>query len=231
MRRQLESDGFPRLQMTLIVAITGAAGFVASYLLLHAGLREMWVRYPAAVGFSYLVFLFLLWLWLRSSASDYADIPDFSGVGTSGSSGGGCGSELTESHPVLPGDSGDVGDVLGAAADTDEFAIPLVAIILFAVLILSSFWVIYTAPALFAELLVDGALAAGLYRRLRGGKPHHWIETAVRRTGMLFLATAVLVAACGWLMTIYAPGARSIGDVLAHARQPRHEGVQVVDRH
>lgn len=78
-RGDLERDSFPRLQMFLLVTLTGASGFVASYFLLHAGFVEMWLRYLVSFGVAYLMFLFLLWLWLRTRADDYADIPDISG--------------------------------------------------------------------------------------------------------------------------------------------------------
>jgi hypothetical protein len=36
--------------MTVIVAATGLAGFLASFFLLHAGPKIMWIRYLLAVG-------------------------------------------------------------------------------------------------------------------------------------------------------------------------------------
>ena len=45
LRDRLERQGFPRLQMLLLVSLTGAAGFVASFTLLRLGLTEMWLRY------------------------------------------------------------------------------------------------------------------------------------------------------------------------------------------
>lgn len=241
LRRKLEWDGFPRLQMTLIVTITGGVGFLASYALLNLGLPEMWVRYLCAVAIAYLAFLFLLWLWLRTSASDYTEFPDlpdlvpsprtpcdgpptFSGKGGQFGGGGASGSfddpaGAWESTAALCEDGGGIGDTLSAASEAEEFAIPLMAIILFAILLFSSFWIIYSAPILFAEMLVDGALAAGLYRRIRGLESRHWMEAALRRTWLPFMATAVLVSACGWAMSQYAPDAKSIGEVAAHVRQ------------
>lgn len=67
---ELEREGSSRLQMSLLVMLTGASGFVASYVLLRAGLTEMWLRYLAAFGVAYLAFLALLWLWLRTRADD-----------------------------------------------------------------------------------------------------------------------------------------------------------------
>ena len=240
MRIEIERDGFPRLQMLLLVSITGAAGFFASFCLLKSGMLDMWMRYLAAFGIAYLVFLGLLWLWLRTKAEDYGDFPDFSDLvpssgrgadtapafsGKGGSFDGGGASAsyddpaancATEHDADLP-----IGDALGAAAEADEFAIPLSVLIFIGALVLSSFWVIYLAPALFAELLVDGVLAASLYRRLRGLETRHWLETAVRRTIWPFVLTAVIVGAAGWSMQRYAPEAHSIGAVIQHAKRSR----------
>lgn len=234
-RSHLERDGFPRLQMLLLVSLTGSAGFVASYFFLRAGLTEMWLRYLASFGIAYLAFLVLLWLWLRTRAEDYADLPDilhvappspdvsgaaYCGQGGSFDGGGASGSyDSLADHIAVPADAGDViGDALGATTEAEEFAIPLAALLLVGALILSSFFMIYSAPVLFAELLVDGVLSASLYRKLRGLKTQHWLETALRRTAWPFVLTAVFVSATGWVMTLYAPGAHSIGDVVFKTR-------------
>lgn len=78
--------------------------------------------------------------------------------------------------------------------------------------------VVYSAPLLFAELLVDGVLTVGLYRRLRGMESQHWLETAIKRTAWPFAITAVLVFASGWGMQKYAPEAHTIGQVMVHAK-------------
>lgn len=239
---KLERDGFPRLQMLLIVAMTGAAGLVASFVLLQVGLTAMWLRYLVAFGAAYLAFLLLLWLWLRTRAEDYLDVPDLSGLGPSGSNGnaaptftgeggnfGGGGASGSYGHPIdapvvdasaaVGGDHGGaVGETLGAAAGADEFVIPLLVLVALGALLLSSLWVVYSAPALFAELLVDGVLAAGLYRRLRRLEHQHWLETAFRRTVWPFILTAIVVCVAAWGMSLYAPEAHSIGQVLAHAK-------------
>ena len=76
-RRLLLSRGMPRVQMSLILAVTGLAGFLASFALLHAGLTRMWLRYPVSVLFAYAVFLLLLRLWLfLHSREPLPDLPD-----------------------------------------------------------------------------------------------------------------------------------------------------------
>ena len=235
-RGRLERDGFPRLQMSLLVTLTGASGFVASNVLLHAGWIDMGFRYLAAFAVAYMVFLLLLWLWLRTSAEDYLDLPNiieprpsvagspvgsYGGQGGEFGGGGASGSFDAVSEPLatLEDTPGPVGEVLGTAAEADEFAIPLLVLLLAAALVFSSLFMIYSAPILFAELLVDGVLTASLYRRLRGLEQRHWLETALRRTALPFALTAAIVSASGWGMARYAPGAHSMGDVIAHARQ------------
>ncbi|HYC42242.1 MAG TPA: hypothetical protein VEB70_04560 [Noviherbaspirillum sp.] len=239
MRLRIERESFPRLQMFFLVSLTGAAGFLASFSLLAAGMASMSTRYPVAVGIAYLVFLFLLWLWLRTSAGDYADLADpslipaprrssaaaredaFAGKGGEADGGGASGNfVLPDEASACTTDLADpVGEALGTAAQAEEFAIPLVAIVLAAAIALSSVFVIYSAPLLFAELLIDATLAASLYRRLRGIDARHWLETAVRRTALPFLITAGFSAAIGWGLHTYAPGANSVGKAIVHLKQ------------
>ena len=231
LRARLLQQGFPRLQMLLLVSLTGMAGFLASFTLLWLGLAEMWLRYLVAVSFAYLAFLGLLWLWLRTRAEDYVDIPDVSGLspsrggwhegddfsGGEGEFGGGgaSGSFDSPQGDTVGNAFESVGDAVSGA---DELALPLVVILFVGALLLSSLWIVYSAPILFAELLVDGVLAASLYRRLRGLESQHWLETALKRTVWPFVVTGLLVSAIGWGMQVYAPGAQSIGEVMAHAK-------------
>lgn len=239
-RCKLERDSFPRLQMLLLVTLTGASGFIASYIFLHAGLVEMWLRYLASFAVGYLVFLVLLWLWLRTRAEDYADVSVDSGSSSSGScgsgtsysgkggdfgGGGASGSfDMPSENLLAIGESeGPVGDVLGTVAEAEEFAVPLFIALLIGAMVFSSFlmlyYMVYSAQALFAELLVDGVLSASLYRRLRDLETRHWLETAFRHTALPFALAAAVTSASGWAMSVYAPEAHSIGDVIVHVRQ------------
>ena len=49
MRERLDAQSYPRLQMSLIVSLTGLAGLLASASLLKLGLHSMAWRYPAAL--------------------------------------------------------------------------------------------------------------------------------------------------------------------------------------
>lgn len=253
LRWRLERDSFPRLQMLLLVLLTAGSGLLASFALLHAGLTHMGWRYGAAFLLAYGVFLGLLWLWLRTRAEDYADIPDLTDLGrlvpsepsTSGGSstleglgghfgGGGASSHFdapavaeTLSEPAAPAEAlsngGDaIGQALGAAAEGEELAIPLIVIVLAAALVLSSAFIVYSAPSLFAELLLDGTLAATLYRRLHRLERRHWLETALRQTLLPFLLTGLLVTGCGAALHHFAPGAHTLGEAWQQARTPQN---------
>jgi hypothetical protein len=213
--------------MTLLVALTGGIGFVFSALLLKVGVETIWLRYALAVIAAYAAFLGLLWLWLRTRARDYVDAPgvpdgpvssgknasELDVVGDGGEFGGGGASGTFETSSAEAVDVPDaIGDAIGSA---DEAAIPVAALLIALAIALSSLWLVYLAPTLLAELVLDVALAAGLYRRLRHVDARHWLETAVRRTVLPFTLTMFAVIALGaWIEHAY-PGARSIGDVLA----------------
>ncbi|WP_326540950.1 hypothetical protein [Pseudorhodoferax sp.] len=235
MTERLSRDSFPRMQMALIVALTGGFGLLASFLLLRLGLDAMALRYPLALACAYLFFLFLVWLWLRTNASDYldlADIPvpqprlprspiDFASGGGGDFGGGGASAAFDGAAPAAETLAGAptnaLGEAASAAADGDELAIPLVVVALAIGLAVASLYVVYIAPVLFAEVLVDGALSYALFRHLRGQDPAHWLSSTVRRTLLPFAATAVFLAGVGAAMAAYAPGAKSVGQVMEHA--------------
>ncbi|KFI06624.1 hypothetical protein [Massilia sp. BSC265] len=54
MRARLLREGFPRVQMFILVALTGLAGFAAPTAMLAAGPDAMALRYALAMGAAYL---------------------------------------------------------------------------------------------------------------------------------------------------------------------------------
>lgn len=240
-KRRLIRESFPRLQMALIVALTGGFGLLASFTLLRLGLDSMALRYPLALAFAYLFFLFLIWLWLRTNADDYRDAPDIVNLALSrGESGGppdlqsggggdfgGGGATAAFDGSAAPVDEavasplGTVREAAETAAQADEAAIPLAAIALAVGIAVASLYVVYIAPVLFAEVLVDGALSYALFRHLRGQDRQHWLASAFGRTIWPFTATAVFLMVVGAAMAAYAPGAKSVGQVVKHASAQR----------
>lgn len=232
--RGLRESGYPRAEMSLILALTGGAGFLASFGMLKAGIDSMALRYPLAVAVAYLVFLLLLWIWLRSrqEATDALDLLDLApsdgggGVppirGGGGSFGGGgatghFGPAFTPATPSSPlEDLPLVGDAIGAAADADEFAIPLLIVLAVVGVAVASLYVVFLAPMIVMELAVDGALVYTLHRRLRRISAGNWFRAAFRLTALPFAVAAAILALAGFGLQHVAPGADSIGDLFRH---------------
>ncbi|HEX5718205.1 MAG TPA: hypothetical protein VF179_18735 [Thermoanaerobaculia bacterium] len=202
----------PRVQMMLLLAATGGAGFLASYGLLQLGVDRMALRYPLAVGIAYLVFFLVLRLWLafqRDPDDDSVDgldlAVDVADIGLDVMSFG--------SSPPMPvakpsGPSLDVG-----VPDLDEGIFLVVIAAVAAVVLGAVIYVIYLAPLLLAEVLVDGVLLVGFYKRLKRPQPEHWALCAVRRTWIPAIIVAVTFFFAGLLFQSLAPEARSIGGV------------------
>lgn len=226
LRRYLLQSSYPRLQMCLLVALTAAAGLLASWLLLSSGMTAMGTRYPLSVGIAYLVFLGLLWLWMRTTWDEYVedtvDVVDMLASRRQGMAPSEAQARVgLESSAEFSGgaDSGSgVFDAIDFVA-ADEFVIPLallavlVAVCASLVFVLAS--VVWSAPVLFAELLFDGVLAAGLYRRLRRADAQHWLQAALRHTFWPFVLAAVFAAAAGFALQYFVPDATTLSQALA----------------
>jgi hypothetical protein len=227
----------PRFQMGVIVLTAGAFGFLTSYVFLHLGLRSMTIRYPLAVGVAYLMFLGMLRLWLayqgrrledRTGFSDIIDLPGFGGgpsmpepfVGAGGSFGGAGASASFEEVATVGSveSSASLSEAASSAShglslDLDELWLIVLALLVLISGAVLACYAIYIAPALFAEILVDGVLIAGLYHRLRAQDMQHWLKAAVKRTWLPVMGTAMVLAISGFLMQKLVPEARSIAEL------------------
>lgn len=112
-------------------------------------------------------------------------------------------------HPV----SSELGVGLSWATDLDDDGLkllPLFAVAAIAVGLFAAGSVVWAAPQLLAEILVDGAIAGGAYRKLRRG---NWAGGVVRRTWKPLLAILVAFVLLGVAGHYANPGADSIGDL------------------
>jgi hypothetical protein len=230
-----------RMQMALMTLLTGVVGFLASFALLRVGLDRLWLRYALALLMAYCAFFCLLRLWLRLhglrfGADEIADptavadaLPDsgppsVADFGGAGGRFGGSGATSQFGSPRLaatPGQAQSDGSSfeVGSLFDADEFYLVLAIAAAVVGALFASLWIVYSAPSLLAELLVDGVLIGGLYRRLRREPPRSWMITALRRTALPFAATFLLFILAGLYIQHELPGARSMGDVVRHVRQ------------
>ena len=145
------------------------------------------------------------------------DLSEAGNAASNGSSYGGGSSGSSSS-------SSGIGDTLSGVGDADDLVIPLAIAAFVLALLLSTLYVVYSAPMLLAELSVDFLLATGLYRRLKKIPETAWLGTAIKRTIWPFLITALVISASGWVLQNSAPGANTLSEVLTY-----HEAHQDAD--
>jgi hypothetical protein len=97
--------------------------------------------------------------------------------------------------------------------DFDELALIVLAVVVAVGGLFAVFYIVYVAPALLAEILVDALLAGGLYRAARNAEPQYWLRTALRKTAVPAMLALVLFGTCGFLLQKAVPEARTIGTV------------------
>lgn len=230
-KHQLLRDSFPRIEISIILLFTALTGFLTSYWLLHAGFSSMTLRYPVCIAAAYCIFLLLLRLWLglhnpqTRAGNSYdnlvGDLPvsladttinessraafefggggDFSGAGAGGS--WGSGGDL----PILDG--------VDLGFDSEELGWIILAVIAILGGLLATFYIVWIAPILFAEILVDGVLITGLYHRVKKIERRYWLKTAVKKTLLPAVLAALFFSLAGFAMHKISPEAHSIGEV------------------
>jgi hypothetical protein len=203
-QQRLLRKSVPRLLVTLILLLTGLAGFLASFSLLHLGMSSMWLRFPTAILIAYCVFLLLLRLWLWMLKRGVRGDIDLSG--------------LDFSYVTQPPSQITRNSASGISFDLDleEGWLVVLAIAAMVAGLVASFYVIYIAPSLLAEILVDGALVAGLYKRVNSGEQRHWLNGALRQTVIPAILVALFFTIAGVALHKAAPEAHTVGEVWHH---------------
>lgn len=114
---------------------------------------------------------------------------------------------------VVPQVQSESGGGLSWAADLDDDGLkllPLFAVAAIAVGLFAAGSVVWSAPQLLAEILVDGAIAGQAYRGLRKG---NWTGGVLRRTWKPMLAVLLAFVLLGFAGHYFNPAADSIGDL------------------
>jgi hypothetical protein len=215
--------------MTAIMILTWAAWFLSSAGLLWLGVESMALRYPLAVGIAYLVFLGMLWAWLRvmlsgraraEAIADASSAPPGSAMAAAALAASRRFSTIT---PARPGGNesrqreeagkSDPGLLelcdLGGECDAGGFVLILALIALLSVLIVGGLTVA-ASPVLFAELLVDGLAMMAVSRSVRRSAVSHWSSGVLRRTWLPTTITAVVFFLVGLGLQTAAPGSATL---------------------
>lgn len=118
------------------------------------------------------------------------------------------------------GSSGSSGNVSGSSLDFDlgdEGCLPVVVLLLLLALLVGIFgagaYLIYQAPAIFAEAAFQAALASGLVKAARGLDTGGWKGSVWRVTWLPFVIVLALAFAFGWAAHRYCPAATKATEV------------------
>lgn len=235
-RQRLLRHGLPRLQVSLILSVTALAGFLTSYTLLSFGVLRMWVRYPAAILVAYFVFLILLalWLWVQRRSfeldanlaegvtdafpASHEHVGDGSGGDFVGAGSGETWESVNASPPPGISSWGSNSSIEIFDLDLDDGWLIVIAIVAIVGGLIASFYVVYIAPVLLAEILVDGALIAGLYKRVKPIEERHWLRSAVRKTVVPALLVTLCFTVAGFSLQKAIPEAHTIGEAWKYVR-------------
>lgn len=244
----------PRIQISIILALTALAAFATSAVLLRVGLTEMGIRYPLAVIAGYIVFLFLLriWIWLQNddpiseididlpgdlvvpsldlggSSSGSGTGPDVIFGGGGDFAGAGAGGAWSDSDAPVPTHAAFVASSSSSASssassgsggidldfDLDEGVALLIVIVVVLLVFSALIYVVWIAPVLLAELIVDAAVVSTLYRPVKNIERQHWLLTALKKTGLAALFILFLSLVGGIVMQAAVPEAVTIGQFL-----------------
>ena len=97
--------------------------------------------------------------------------------------------------------------------DVDLDAIIIVVVVL--LLVFSALiYVIWIAPVLLAELVIDAAVVGSLYRPVKNIERTHWLRTALRKTAIPAGIVMLLFFIAGFVMQAAVPEAVTIGQFL-----------------
>lgn len=225
-RGHLRRRGISRGIISGILFVTALAGFLASVLLLKAGLGQMWLRYPLAVLLAWGVFLGLVRLWAEVERSTMRMDEELARPDSPGEE------EAPARESVWRGKVPETDPdewwfwrgVLDFLSNFLEFEGCLIVGAIVAVMAMAAGaaiaigGMILQAEALLAEVLLDAVLITALYQRLRKKELDWWTSGVLRQTIKPVLMIMGCLVIAGVFAHHYAPEARSVGGVWRHWR-------------
>ncbi|AXI04200.1 hypothetical protein HYN46_15940 [Aquirhabdus parva] len=183
--------------MASFVLLAGLVAFIVSSLLLKVGTESMALRYAAGLFFGYLTLCLSLWLWTGSHPKHIASDLDANEMSKNSQS----------AHSSSKVDYVDAANVLPTSIMDLEF-------LLLFVLLGGTFWLIYAAPTLMAELTLDSVISVQIYQRLRRADVQPYLYTFWQLTRWSLFFTGLVVVGGAWLLQHWVPNALTLGDVL-----------------
>jgi hypothetical protein len=199
------------------------------------------------VGYVVFLLLLRIWIWLQSDEPigsvdlprdiviPNIDIPggaaaeDFQFSGGGDFAGAGVGGSWTETDapspaPVMFAANTSSGSGGGSSSGIGSFDLDLDdgwALLIVGVVLLIALgaliYVVYIAPVLLAELIIDAAVVTSLYRPVKNIERHYWLMTALKKTALPAFIVALLFGVAGFVMQAAEPDAFTIGEFLRAA--------------
>jgi len=211
-KKRILRYGNPRLQMLFIITVIVLVGFTSTALMAKFGIKEMYIRYPISIALAYGSFFLCLGIWVKLiiSKEKYrieidADIIDLA--------------ERLEYNPSIPsGNSSSTSDSFfpDFAFDADEGIIFIILIILLLSLIIITGYFIVSAPIFFSEILLDAALGAGFYKKLKRIQADGWVTSAFKKTWLYFLIFLIIYTAGGYIIQSIDDKIITVGDAVEY---------------
>ncbi len=209
--------------MAVRYALDVVFGYAAFLLLLRIW---AWLQSDDPIGSISLPDLFIPDIDIAGSVGGAADKFDFGGGGDfAGAGAGGSWSDSDVPAPspvafasVSGGGSG--GSGIGSSGlgsfdlDLDDGWVIVILLVILAIILGAIVYVIYIAPVLMAELLIDAAVVTSIYQPVKNIERRFWLRTALWKTAIPAVVILILFFAAGFLMQSAEPEARTIGEFL-----------------
>lgn len=211
LRAYLHRERTPRFIVFILLLLTFGAGFLTSKALLKIGVVEMVLRYPASVIAAWLVFMLLVRLWAEFERRKFKSPDDIAALANAD------GPE--EDHAPWENSGEATLRILDGADAVDDLPSGLVLILIMILLFLvfgilgSMFVLVWSAPALLAEVFLDAVVVAVLARQIKQNGYFSWAESVLRRTWKCAFGMAIALGIAGaWIQEVK-PHVVTIGDL------------------
>lgn len=203
LRRSLAARFYLRFHVSLILFASILAGWAFDVALLHAGMTSMVKRLPLAVLAAYGVFAFGIWLWLR-----------YSGIGEY--------VKRTKAEALVEGadpprarkEGSGYDDLLWISMDPEGCLIVLGLLIAGGVLFLAfGGYAFMAADAIFADIVIEMLLAAGLLRGVRRMQRSGWFASLWKNTWPSLAFSLIVALAVGGFARHVSPKVTTLAEL------------------
>jgi hypothetical protein len=187
--------------MFLLLLVTAGAGIITNKFLHSEGVHELYIRYPATVIASYLVFVFTVRIWLSYVRAYSHELPAVIPETPDGASSSGTSLDSTAL------------DLLSGSEDAAGCLIILFLIVICCILGGAAF-LIYEAPIILSEAAFEFFLAAGLIVSLQKLESPDWTRSILQTTWKPFIATIVFSFLFGFFADASCPNSSTMKELI-----------------